>query len=268
MNLFSQDNYKEAIRLWIRDQKGTDRGVFKNLADYLGVSPAVVSQVMSGDRDFTEEQIFSICEYLGVPELESQYLLTLLKIERAGTVKLKNHYIQQRDQLRKQTDQLKRQITRAHVLSDSDKAIYYSSYLYFIIHSAARLENVTFDFICRKFTIAPEHARKILDFLLKCGLITEKDGRYFPGVNLVYVDDDSPFRNSYLKNARLLGTQTIERRTSDDLFLSSFVIINQEDFIKFKEELDLFFQKFLVAAQKSTPKQIVNLNIDLFKIKT
>ncbi len=66
MSVFQFDNYKKYIRYRIESMASRGRGQYTKIANYLGVSPTIVTQVLTGDREFTPEQggIRSLKPYL------------------------------------------------------------------------------------------------------------------------------------------------------------------------------------------------------------
>jgi hypothetical protein len=101
--LFEEDDYREILKDRIAKAGPLKRGFNTRLADHLNINPSLVSQILTGHKDFTEEQIVLVCEFLEFLEfsnLESRYVLTLVQISRAGSVKLKNDYRTALEELR------------------------------------------------------------------------------------------------------------------------------------------------------------------------
>ncbi|MGZ3797687.1 MAG: TIGR02147 family protein [Pseudobdellovibrionaceae bacterium] len=269
MNIFEQNDYKEALKLYIRKkEKSVQRGAFKNLAEYLGVHATLVSQILSGTKDFTEEQIFSVCEFFGIPKLESHYLWILVQIERAGSIKLKKHYIELKEQLRNQALNLSNRVEKAHELTESEKAIFYSSWFYSAIQVATTLDrNVDFEFICERFNLIPTKAREVLDFLIQIQMIKEKDGRFFPGTTSTHLENKSPFIAKHHTNWRLKAIEATENLLDEELIYSANVTISRVDFVRLREEMVQLVQRFLTVVKDSPAEDIAQFNLDFFWLK-
>jgi uncharacterized protein (TIGR02147 family) len=268
MDLFKHEDYKEALKLHLRANGRAARGSFKNIAEYLGVNPTLVSQILSGPRHFSEEQIFAVCEYLGFSPLETQYLLTLVQIERAGSVKLRRHYTQQRDLLRKQAMQVAERVPKSRDLTDAEKATFYSHYLYSAVQIATSLEDsVTFDFICKRFQLSPARAREILAFLLESELVKEKNGRYLPGTNFTHLDKRSPFIQKHLANWRLKAIDAAAEMSDEELFYSVNFSLSKKDFPVLRGLMVQLIQDFMAVVKASPAEEIAQFNLDLFWIK-
>lgn len=268
MNIFEQNDYKEAIKFWIRNKTENRRGAFKNLAEYLGVHATLVSQILSGEKDFSEEQIFSACEFLGIPKLESHYLWILVQIERAGSLKVKNHYLELKDQIRKQALQVSNRIEKNHDLTETEKAIFYSSWIYSAIQVATTLERkIDFEFICDRFHISPAKAREVLDFLTQTQMIKEKGGRFFPGMTSTHLEKKSPFIVKHHTNWRLKAIEASENLLDEELMYSANFTISNKDFNSLREELIKVIQRFLKVVQDSPGEDIAQFNLDFFRLK-
>jgi hypothetical protein len=89
MSVFEFDNYRKFVRHAISTTPALGRGSVKKMATALRVHPSLISQVLSGSKDFTSEQANDIASFLNLNELETEYFLCLVDIERAGTSRLK-----------------------------------------------------------------------------------------------------------------------------------------------------------------------------------
>jgi uncharacterized protein (TIGR02147 family) len=268
MNIFEQNDYKEALKLYIRKKGKAKRGTYKNLAEYLGVHATLISQILSGSKDFTEEQIFSACDFLGISKLETQYLWILVQIERAGSVRLKNHYVELKDQLRNESLQLSNRVQRNHELTESEKAIFYSSWLYSVVHVATTLDRkVDFEFICERFHLAPAKAREILDFLIQIQMIKEKEGRFLPGTTSTHLEKKSPFIVKHHTNWRLKAIEATENLLDEELIYSANFTISKKDFARLREDMVQVIQNFLSVVKDSPAEDIAQFNLDFFWLK-
>ena len=266
MNIFEYDDYKEALKLYIRNH-GKARGAFKNLAEYLGVHATLVSQILSGSKDFTEEQIFSACEFLGIAKLECHYLWLLVQIERAGSVKLKNHYQELKNELRKQSLQVSNRVQKNRKLSQDEKAIFYSSWIYSAVQVASTLDrNVDFEFICDRFHLSPAKAREILDFLIQIQMVVEKEGRFYPGATSTHLEKKSPFIVKHHTSWRLKAIQAAENLSDEELIYSANFSVSKKDFATLREEMVQVIQRFLNVVKDSPAEEVAQFNLDFFWI--
>ena len=89
MTIYNFHNTIEFLRFYLQNQPKKGRGGIKKIAELLNIDSSQVSQVLSGKKTFTEEQALKVTHFCNLNELESDYFLCLVKIERAGTTDLK-----------------------------------------------------------------------------------------------------------------------------------------------------------------------------------
>lgn len=265
---FEEENYKAIIRGLMKSGQSEIRGLNKKLAEYLSINPSLVSQILSGTKDFTEEQIVLVSEFFGFGNLETKYLLALVQFERAGSVKLKKLFADQIIQIRQQSLDLSNRAEVGIKLSDSDQAQFYSSWLYSAIHLMTTLEIAPhFRFICERFHLPQERAQQIIQFLLDRKLITEKGARFYPGPTSTHLSKESVYTCNYHRLWRQKSMQIAERLLPEEFMYSCNFSVNRSDFQKIREELVAVTQKFLKIAQDSPAEDLAQLNIDLFWLR-
>ena len=98
---FEIHDYRTLIKNYLETLPNKGRGELAKIARHLEVNSTLVSQVMSGSRDFSHEQALELSQYMGLSELESEYFILLVQLEKAGTQNLKTY--------------IRKQIGRAHV---------------------------------------------------------------------------------------------------------------------------------------------------------
>src|ERR1700722_2167771 len=89
MTIFKFDNYKEFINKRILLMPNRGRGQYRKMANFLALNSVNVSQIFKGDRHLTLEQACDLSEFFGLSEVEADYLIALVEMERAGSHKLK-----------------------------------------------------------------------------------------------------------------------------------------------------------------------------------
>ncbi len=244
---------------------GKKRGMSKNLAEYLGINPSLVSQILTSDKHFTEEQIVLLNEYFGLPTLESKYLLTLVQSERAGSVKLKKYFIEDLNLIRQQALDLTKRANVGLKLSDKEQAQFYSSWLYSAIHLYTTIDKpVHFNSICERFRISAERAHEIVQFLLKHRLILEQQGQFVPGPTETHLPKNSSYVTTYHRLWRQKSIQIAERLQSEEYMYSCNFSVSKKDFLKIREDVVALTKKFLQTAQSSPAEELAQFNIDLF----
>src|SRR4051812_18991374 len=102
MDIFAYLDYRVYVRQRIR-LLPSSHGQFTKLAHALGMHTTSVSQVFRGHKMLTPEQGCALAAYFQLNDLETEYLLTLVQLERAGTPLLKNTLQKKRESIRAQS---------------------------------------------------------------------------------------------------------------------------------------------------------------------
>jgi uncharacterized protein (TIGR02147 family) len=268
MNIFDIESYKLALNKLLEIRRKSQKGLSRKLAEHLGVHPTMVSQVMTGTKDFTEEQMILVCEFLGVPKLESQYLLILLQQERAGSKKLKDYFQEQLGLVRKQALQVSQRVHKDRQLTELEKSIFYSSWLYPTIHLLTTLDKkIRFEEICQKLSLSEGKTREILDFLIEIQMVVETDGLFYSGPASTHLEKNSPFLVKHHTNWRLKAIQASETLSDQELMYSANISVSRKDFEAIREEFMQVIQRFVGTVGASPAEDIAQFNLDFFWIK-
>lgn len=102
MSIFGYQDYKRYLldRMLSLPKKG--RGEMQRMACFLNVHATLISQILRGPRDFSLEQALELSQYLVLTQQETEYFLTLIEIQRAGSLRLKSFLERRRHRLQAQ----------------------------------------------------------------------------------------------------------------------------------------------------------------------
>lgn len=103
--IFSFSNYREYLKNYI-EELPKSHGVLRAWADKLNVHSTLISQVMMGKRDFTEDQALDFCDIIKLGSLEKDYFIGLLRQERAGTPTSKKYHQEKLREIRSKANEL------------------------------------------------------------------------------------------------------------------------------------------------------------------
>jgi uncharacterized protein (TIGR02147 family) len=268
MNVFEFMDYKKALNAILAEKRKTQKGLSRKLSEHLGVHATLISQILSGSKDFSEEQILSVCEYLGIAKIETKYLLALVQYERAGSKKLKDHFQEVIDQTRKQALQLSERIDKNRQLSDFEKSIFYSNWAYSAVHLLSTLEKpLDFEGICERLGLSAAKAREILDFLIQIQMVKEISGKFVSGNAVTHLEKSSPLLIKHHTNWRLKAIQASESLSDDELMYSANISLSHQDFAQLREQLVQTIKTFLEVVKPSPAEDIAQFNLDFFWIR-
>jgi uncharacterized protein (TIGR02147 family) len=265
MSIFDSENYRLFLEARMKNLPKGGRGFKTSLADHLGINSTLISQIFSGDKDFTIEQAKKITDFLGLQSLESDYFILLVQIERAGTQDLKKYFIEKSEQLRKESLKLAKRLKSEKKLTDLERSVFYSSKIYSSIHLYTSLDGgKTVDEMMKRFRLNRVRVSEVISFLLSSGLVVESNGVYKMAEKSTHVEKGSPFLLNHHTNWRITAIDKAETLTDEEMMYTGNFSLSKSDFLKIREELVNSVQRVLKTVLDSPAEELANLNIDFF----
>jgi uncharacterized protein (TIGR02147 family) len=265
LSIFEFRNYRNYLAAWIEAQGARSYGLKGKMAASLSVSSSLVSQILSGDKGLTPDQAASAAEFIGLSEIEGDYLHLLVDHDRASLPLLRQRLERKITALQAQSQQLGKRVPRSKELTDAQKAIYYSSWLYTGIRNltaVAGFSNV--DAIATHLHLDAVLVAKVLRFLIENGLCKEENSQFTYATASTHVDHDSPFVNKHHQNWRFQAIQKMESRKAEDLFFTSPMSLSRQAASEIRILLPTVVQAVMKISGPSTSETTSCLNIDWF----
>lgn len=267
--ILNYTDYREFLRDYISQLPKKGRGEISKISQALSVSPTLISQVLTGDKQLSPEQCFKLSEYLGLSPPEADYFLILLQEDRAGTKELKEYYQKKSAALKVEGLKISNRVIAKKNLSEEEKSIFYSSPLF----SAIRLFTSTsdqgknLDEISSRFDLPRSKAASFLQFLTESGLVVEENGKYKMGPQSTHLESASRHFQKHHSNWRLRSAQYCENLAETELMYTAPVSISEKDFEILREEMVDFIKNFLKRVHASPAEEIACFNLDWFWIR-
>lgn len=256
-------SYRAFIRSYLEKRALKGRGEIGKLAQFMRVHPTFVSQVLASTKDFNMEQSFAVADYLELTKTERKFFLLLVQKDRAGTKALKNYYTAELEELKSSMLLISKRLNEHRTLSDEDRAVFYSSWLYSAIRlycsvgSGKKLEEV-----CDQFHLGRRKALIYLDFLLSKDLVSLENERYQLGSLHTHLPSDSPFVVRHHMNWRTKALQRHESIVPDEIAFTAPMSISKRDFLVIREKLLACIKDSIEVAKASEAEDVAFLNID------
>lgn len=264
--IFETKNYRDYLRSYVHSLPQKGRGQMTKIAQALNINTSLLSQIMSGSREFSIEQALALSTFLEQTPLERDYFLLLVQKERAGTFDLRQHLQEKLDLLKTEAQNLSKRVTFQKHLSSEDQTIFYSHWLYSAVHLYCSIsaDGVTLEDIETRFNIKRGRAAEITQFLLRVGLCLEKKGRYLIEIQSTYLEFGSPYLVQHHSNWRLRAINKATTLTQFEMMFSGQVSISKENFQILREKLAQFLSDASEVAKHSASEDLAVLNIDWF----
>lgn len=269
MSIFEFESYKIFVQKRIEALPKKGYGQLKQLAQYLNVSTTFVSQVFgaSSDKSLNLEQATLVCEFFGLSELETEYFLKLVLIERAGTEKLKKVLKNEAEKIKKNALKISSRLQVTRVLADEEKAVFYSNWYV----SALRLlvgipghQNI--ETLAAELQLPRKTAGEVLNFLLNTGLLVRDEKGLRVGPSRTHLEADSPFIKLHHFNWRNKAVERIAHSDLSGLHYSAPMTVGVNDIEKIKAVLLKAIADIGKIVDPAPNEELMCLNMDWFRV--
>lgn len=266
-SIFEFDDYKEYVNSWIKQQPRKGRGQLLKISEALSIHTTLLSHTLRGERDLTPEQAIQLADYMGLLELENQYFMALVFRDRAGNQLLKNKYLSELKNLKEQSLQISKRTNQKFKLSEKDKALFYSSWVYSGLRQFSSIESFkSIAEVQEAVGVPAAEFHRVLNFLLDNGLCKSEGNRIKIGPANTHLEASSPFIYQHHKNWRIKGLEKHHKLKPEELFYTAPFSISQKDFFVLRELILKLIQDFLKVANATEPEKVSCLNIDFFDL--
>lgn len=237
------------------------------LAQVVQVHPTFLSHVLSGTKDLSLEQAALISQHFSHSRLEQEYFFIILQLNRAGSLLLKEMLLNRKKEIESEKNKLTSRFQKHKQLSDEQRAIFYSSWIYVAVWAATGIgKGQSVSSVSTLFSITRTRAEEILYFLLQTGLCTEKNDVFSPGETHVHVPNESPFVMKHHTNWRIKAIQRMDNRENKELFFSAPMSLGKKEFEIIREKMNNIIKEVVEVVKDSDAEEVVCLNIDFFKV--
>lgn len=267
MDIFEHRDYRKIVRLSIEARPKKGYGQINKLANELGVSGALISQVLSGAKNFTEDQGYLTARYFGFNESETSYFVLLVHRERVAHHQLKKMLDRQISQRQKESIKTKSKLVLEHELSFSEQAVYYSQWLYAAVHMLSTIPKLqSIDKMAGFTGVSRQRIEEIADWLASCGLCKKDGDKLEVGPSAVFVDQSSPLASRHHMNWRHKAFERMGEDKENNFFFTAPFTVSEEDYLEIRKSLSQFIGQLTKKVVDSKSETLANINIDLFKL--
>jgi uncharacterized protein (TIGR02147 family) len=263
MNIYQFDHYKDYLVAWIESQKNNGRGQINIIANAINIKPSLLSAILSTERNITMEQAIELNQYFKHEELESEYFIILVSLDRAGTYKLKDHYLKQKAVILKKSEKIKSRIKFENSVTEEQRTKYYSKSLYSLIRILSSLEaGISLEDIMKLTKENNSQVKDAIEDLLEFGLIREQDKKFFSTNKNIHIGKESPHYIHHRSNWLLEQMQKSPSSSSRNLNFTCPCTISLNDFEKIKSILLDSIAKSHAVIDQSPAEMMACLTID------
>lgn len=265
VSIFEYTNYRKYLERWIESHGDGAYGLKGKIAKAMGISSSLMSQIQKGERSLTSEQTFDLANFIGLNELEADFFHLIVEFDKSGNHRYKDRLQRKIKSMQEQSKKIGTRVPRTRELSDEQKAIFYSSWLYSGITNLSALNSFNdAQVIADHLKIEARSVQKIIRFLLEIGMCKEVDGKIKNGTTAIHVDRESPFVNKHHQNWRIKAISQMENSSDSDVFFTSPMSLSVEASDEVKKMIVNFIQSVMSISGPSQSEKVSCLNIDWF----
>jgi hypothetical protein len=267
MNIFECLNYRAWFEIWLKSLPKEGHGELSRIAHHLKVNSTLISQVLSGNREFSVEQGHALTQYFALNGLETRYFMLMLQYERAGSPGLKDYFRKELKQVKSEAGLIVNRLEVDTEISDADRSFLVGNWkptallVYCGKSGGVRLEDVV-----KEFQISSDSALKILERLAEMGLVIQKESRFETGFKRLHIPKGSSFLLRHYANWRLRAIDRSDELQEDEVMFTSVSSISDSEIPALKEKILTWVSTYAKAVTASPAEKSVCLNLDFFRV--
>jgi uncharacterized protein (TIGR02147 family) len=270
MTVFEFDDYRKLLDAWVKLRPKSGRGVYKNIAEYLRVSPVFISQVLNGDRKLTQDQAFLLSKFMKLTPLEQEFFILLVAADRADHFEYKDFLNQRISDMRSEKNKIRNRILPTeYTLTGEAQYQFFAHLNYTLVLLALTLPGLNqVQKIAAYYGLSESQVQQAVDFLVRNGLAVLEQNTIIAGSRKVHLTKDHPINFIRHLQFRNLAMKNLEKANQDDLFFSAALTLNRKDFFWIKEQILDFVGKVTRRVGESSPELVSALNIDWHSVRS
>lgn len=265
MNIFKYQNYNTLLRDLLANHPKGGHGCQSRIAKKIRSQQSYLSRVINNKAELNTDQILAISQFFTLNKSETDYFLFLNLFNRCSNDDLKVYYNSKLQAIRSKELKISNRIEEHSEINDLEMATYYSDWSYQAVHVATAVkEYQTIDALVKRFDISKRDIINILSFLIKIGLVVNKNNLYKSTQKSLHLNDDSRFIKQFHRNWRL---KSMEKLNSDsDLNYASVVSCSHSDAEAIQEIMIEAINKIRKIVKTSKDEDVYLYNLGCSKI--
>jgi uncharacterized protein (TIGR02147 family) len=266
-SLFLYDNYRELLQDLVYGPEGT-RGVQAQLAKAMGCQASYLLQVMKGKAALTEDQGLKLARHLKYSDIETDYLILILRMSRAASSELSQYLEEKRKTMYQQSLELQSKVKSKEVLSSHEfLGRYFGSWMPSTIHMATSSKHYqTAEAIAARFNIEASYVEETLQFLLQANLVVKEGKTYRYSTESIYLPRKSALNEAHQSGRRVQVLKSIAKANPEDIHFSSIFTLDKKDLETVKKIFTEAIEKSHTKIQASGSEEVYSICLDIFSV--
>lgn len=263
VQVFSFDSYKA----YLSEAKNLHRGLLTKIAEAAGCELSYLSKCLTQETHITPDQGYRIVRFLNLDPMESDYFLGLVDLERSGDSSHQSFIKSKLREIKKAKEDLRSQTQLPTLHGESGQMLYHSNWAFSAVHMATSIRKLRDpSMLSEKLSLSSTAVERILQALEALEYIKKVGSRsYEYQSGSLHVPKDSPYVVLHHQNWRTKATEDSQNPSSTGVHYTNVQTMSREDYEKLKTLLLKQIKRIEEIAGPSTPEELVNINIDIFK---
>jgi uncharacterized protein (TIGR02147 family) len=269
MSLYQYKSYTEALAARFKQRKLSSPGLtLSGLAQQCMMQASYLTNVLKERADLNSDQLYRLCELLGLDVDEADYMQLLLELKKTGYDKRRRDLDKKIDKIQRSNLRAEKNISTPVITLKSEQAErYYLDPHIQIVHIYLSIPKAkkTLEDLAQKFSLSHKRMAEILKVLQDIGYIRKTAKAYELLVSGRHLPRESPLLRPHQQLLRLKSLEQILSLSDESVYSFSATISTSPET---RSQLQNEFLKFLNAAEKlvkkSNPEKLYQINFDLF----
>ena len=215
---------------------------------------------------FSNQPIHNFLKYL-LDRLETEFLITLLNLNRASTDGLKSYYRDKLDAVVSKRLEISARITKNIEISDEARTKYYSDWIYCAAHVITATERYqTVETISKRLRLPHQSVAEALEFLEESGLVKKLSRTYENLSGSVHLKNDGVSIKSHHRNWRARAMESLTTNSPEQMNYSSVITCGQAESVAIRQVFLDTIQKVRAIVKEAPSEEIFCYNLDFFEL--
>lgn len=265
ITVFEFNDYREFIKSQIK-ARSDNWGLITKLSKAAKCQRSYLSKVLIGEANLTTSQLFGIARHWGLREDESEYLLLLLEIEKAGSEDYRQHLLRKLKALKDKHQDLSKRVKRDLVIENSKDLFYYSSWHWVAIHILTSIpEFQTTKSISERLAISLSQVEFALKQLEEAGFVAFREGKWKYAGRAQHISKKSAMVPMHHSNWRQRAVMDAQDPTSNGIHFTVVQSLSHMDYARIQELLLNTIEEIGKIANPSKEEELICFTCDLFR---
>lgn len=265
MNIFEYEDYRLYLKENLADEESRTPGARKRLVQATGISSSLLTQIFSELKQLSTEQAVEVASHWSLTDVETDYFMFLVEYGKAGSEKLRNRLRQKIRKLRLASQKVNAKVAVSVSLSEEQKAIYYSHWLYTGVRNLVPTKNGQgINEISQKLGVPVDKVETVVNYLIEIGLLKKINNQLQYQAGYSHLDSGHPLIFRHHQNWRQRAIHRMDQYTEDHLHYTCPMGISKKAAREIRQNLVEEIKR-LNKGLTDEPEVSFCLNIDFFE---